>query len=567
MLGFSSDDAFFWTALLIGIVLLVVFVLANENIMGSFFSRFRYWYTLHVSGQQAAHDDAGTILVIGGGLAGLAACSEIRCMDPFVTIILVEPKDYFETIWSAYRSILDEQTAKQSLFDLAPFCQDYRIQHVKEWVTELHETTAQLSNGTALSFDVALVAVGAETTCQSLGLNRKCLQELKQQPSTATTTTTKPYNDIVNSSTVNASSGGGGYTLSARLAQMKQEGDKILQARSVVIVGGGIVGCELAGDLMALKKLQSSSSLEEDVAVTLVHSGSRLCSRELGPSASRMVQEDLSRAGVRVILNEKAHVLSQAPTTHDTNADEKSNKGDSHDDDEDDDEAWQHLQARLQLQNSKEILEADEVVLTVGMKTANSFLSQSKPSWLDEWGWLIVDDSFQVTASGGRIFAVGDCCTLLPNSGSQVLHNSFVFSKNVHTMMKYFLQLKKQGQQEAPTSFQSTAPPPPNLLKYHLLPEIYVVTTSFHSGVAQVFGILATRWILPLVKNLTMFIFRPRTVIGIKNKYGWIFRPSAVQQCNNSGPKAAGVSRSSSGRALLLPKILTPSRESAGKHQ
>ncbi|CAB9498759.1 expressed unknown protein [Seminavis robusta] len=52
-----------------------------------------------------------------------------------------------------------------------------------------------------------------------------------------------------------------------RLERLKDYGQELLNAKKVVIVGGGLVGVELAGDVAGYGKLE-----HKDVDVTLVHS-------------------------------------------------------------------------------------------------------------------------------------------------------------------------------------------------------------------------------------------------------------------------------------------------------
>lgn len=76
------------------------------------------------------------------------------------------------------------------------------------------------------------------------------------------------------------------------------KGERLLKAKHVVIIGGGLIGSELAGDLGYAKKSQP------DTKVTLIHSGSQLCPI-MSQSASQELQSHLERLGVVVYLNEK----------------------------------------------------------------------------------------------------------------------------------------------------------------------------------------------------------------------------------------------------------------------
>ncbi|KAL7576074.1 hypothetical protein ACA910_000856 [Epithemia clementina (nom. ined.)] len=169
-----------------------------------------------------------------------------------------------------------------------------------------------------------------------------------------------------------------------RKAQLKQEGEKLISANSVVIIGGGIVGCELAGDLASerrqRKKYSHDNKQNSDINVTLIHSGSSLASKELGPRASQMVLGNLHDSGVRVIFNEKATIVEkQAQPDKNT------------------------LAVRKVCCSSGLTLEANEVLVTTGQTPINDFLD---PTWssVDEKGWIQVDDYFRIKGAGGHIF-------------------------------------------------------------------------------------------------------------------------------------------------------------------
>jgi NADH dehydrogenase FAD-containing subunit len=158
------------------------------------------------------------VLVIGGGIAGTSAIVGLRYYDTEAEITLIEPKEYCEICWAAYRTPFDECTAKGSLLPLAPFCKDKSVKHIRVLVKALNQDNVELENGDTIEFDVCVVATGAAS--KWLGLGRGPPQ-----------------------------AGSGDGTISERLRLAQKEGERILNAGSVLVVGGGLIGSELAGDI------------------------------------------------------------------------------------------------------------------------------------------------------------------------------------------------------------------------------------------------------------------------------------------------------------------------------
>jgi NADH dehydrogenase FAD-containing subunit len=83
------------------------------------------------------------------------------------------------------------------------------------------------------------------------------------------------------------------------------------------------------------------------------------------------------------------------------------------------------------LKKSGQEMTASQVIWTAGFKPLNSFLDAK---FLDKKGWLQVDD-FRVKGSNNKLFAIGDCCDLLPNAGNQVLANLGTIGKNIKLVL------------------------------------------------------------------------------------------------------------------------------------
>jgi apoptosis-inducing factor 2 len=373
------------------------------------------------------------VLVIGGGFAGLATCVSLRKVAPeeqTVVITVVEPKEFFEVSWCAYRTPFDEVLARGSTFLLAPWATKYKVHHIQATVTSLTTTSATLSNGTILNeFDVCVIGTGATTQWPALGRGVPASPELN--------------------------------LLEGRLEQLSTEGKRLLNARHVLIVGGGLIGVELAADIKAYAKLLGDG---QDVKVTLVHAGEFLCHTEFSKEAAAMAQSKLEALGVKVILNDRAEA------SHGTMA----------------------------LKSTGEILEGiDEVVLTVGLSPINKSFIQ-EPTWLDDKGWIQVDEYLSVQGNGNdhkKFFALGDCCTYLPNAASQILNTiGQPLGKNIMAVL--------DGKLEA---LEKIVP---------MSPAVYAATIGTETGVVMT-PYFHTQYILPWIKNATMFLFKAKGDLGL----------------------------------------------------
>jgi NADH dehydrogenase FAD-containing subunit len=366
------------------------------------------------------------VLVIGGGFGGLTTCTSLRKFDKNVEIVLVEPKEYFEVAWASYRSVFDQDMAEKTLFDLKKWAAPKSVRLVAATVTQLTQNSATLSTGEVIAFNVCVIATGAATAWPALGRGPPML--------------------------------GQNGSREERLKALDAEGKKLMAAGSVLVVGGGLIGIETAGDLMAYAKKAG-----KPLQVTLVHSREKL-SEEFTPNASRMTQKKLETLGVKVVLNEKVV--------------ERSGK---------------HF-----LEKSEKEMTAKHVIWTTGVTPLNSFVDAK---FLDKKGWLQVDEYFRVKGADNKLFAIGDCCDLLPNAGSQVLGNLATIGKNIKLVL---------DAQEKNTSVVEK-----NMKKALKSPEMYVTTVGPSTGVAMT-PMFHTQFILPWFKNSTMFVFKPKSDLGLK---------------------------------------------------
>jgi NADH dehydrogenase FAD-containing subunit len=185
------------------------------------------------------------------------------------------------------------------------------------------------------------------------------------------------------------------------------------------------------------------------IDITLVHSGAHLCP-EMNDKAAAMVKAQLEGLGVKVLLNECA------------------TKGDGD----------------VYTLKSGATIVAESVITTTGFYACNDFM-KDLPGALNAKGFIQTNDSFVVPGGQGKIFAMGDCCTTLPNAGKELLENVSVMGHNVTVALDGGDTTK--------------------LKSFKLGPPIVTATTGPNSGVFSIGNMASTR-IVPWVKNSSKYL-------------------------------------------------------------
>jgi len=178
----------------------------------------------------------------------------------------------------------------------------------------------------------------------------------------------------------------------------------VAQAEKILIVGGGPVGIEIAGEI---------ATDYPDKKVTLVHNGNKLLSSTFPDSFRDKLLNSLRVLNVEVILGEKV--------SEDTTTTKKKKKSKSRKQEKKEEEGTEDLKEALkivpklerrsfQTTTGKEI-QADLVFHCVGAKVNNEPLKKNFSHLLDVYGRLKVNPNLQV--EGFRnIFALGDITNL-----------------------------------------------------------------------------------------------------------------------------------------------------------
>lgn len=188
--------------------------------------------------------------------------------DVSVTVTLIDPKDYLELSWANYRGLFDDHIASTSLISYDDILSSSLHNHVRPIHLKARVVSLSLPPfskhlvtdlGAMLSYDVLILATGSVPT--------------------------EPVLNAVEPD------------MAMRARQLRRTGDRLMKASSVLVVGGGPIGAEVAGDV----KFFAAAAGNEGCAVTLVQKREILVP-EYGKAAGEMVKARLNKLGVCVRL-------------------------------------------------------------------------------------------------------------------------------------------------------------------------------------------------------------------------------------------------------------------------
>ena len=195
------------------------------------------------------------VLILGGGFGGARLAQELSAAG-FDSVTLIDRKDYFEVTYSMLRTLVGPDIGERARIQYHQFLKSNYLQ--KE-VTQLNRDHVVFADGATKRFHVAVVATGSSYPTFPLAKSQKAL------------------------------------TLSERKIEIAKEHERLVSASNVLIIGGGTVGVELAGEI---------ADHFPEKKVTITESKDRLLSN-FRPKASSIAKKLLTRLGVYVVLNTK----------------------------------------------------------------------------------------------------------------------------------------------------------------------------------------------------------------------------------------------------------------------
>lgn len=260
------------------------------------------------------------IVIIGGGFTG-TRCARIFEKDDLFEVTLIDKKPYFEFTPSILRTILEPEHEKKIQILHKDYLKKTRI--IVDEVIDVSEKWVRTKKN-KIDFDYLVIASGSDYS-----------KPIKEP-------------EIISSN---------------RARELAMYHKRLEKADSVLIIGGGLVGVELAAEICTHYK---------DKEITICHSHDGLIERN-HPKARRYVENFLKKHGVKIILEERA----------------KKKEG-----------------KRIITEKGRKI-SADMVFMTVGIKSNYEFLKKNFSKLLNKRNQIEVNEFLQVN-DFKNIFAGGD---------------------------------------------------------------------------------------------------------------------------------------------------------------
>jgi NADH dehydrogenase FAD-containing subunit len=293
------------------------------------------------------------IVIVGGGVSG-KKLSEALSKNENIETILVEPKDYIEVPFGQLRALVDPNDfspkIRRKYSQILP-----NVKHIMQKAIGIKEKKLILEDGSDVDFDYLVIATGSKF----------------------------PNWKYLNSFEAN---------MEARQKEVINESKKLEDSSSILIIGGGPVGVELAGEI---------AYRWTDKKITIVNGGSRI----LGSLSEKMTQ----RAG-KILKSMGVIIINETRLSSNENGKLSDTKGN--------------------------IYEADIVYMAVGISIQTDWIGEDSKISKNENGAIKVDSNLRVIGRDD-IFAMGDI-TDVPEIklGAFASIHSTVTAQNINILIK-----------------------------------------------------------------------------------------------------------------------------------
>ncbi|GAA5922185.1 hypothetical protein JCM3775_003520 [Rhodotorula graminis] len=254
-----------------------------------------------------------------------------------------------------------------------------------------------------------------------------------------------------------------GATVEEAVADLRQTQRDVAAAESVLIIGGGPVGVELAGEI---GEYYGGSHGRPKKRVTLVHSHDRFIHQDgWSDKFNKSLKSQVEALGTKVVFNAK---VSDGPT------ESGPVEGGSH---------------TFHLDNG-ETVDADFVFVAFGSSPNTGFVGEFDPATLNDKRQVKVRPSFQLDKYP-TLFAIGDI-TAVDESKlfAHAKNHGAVAAANIIALIR------------AGNSASSTTPPK----SYKAGPQLMIVSVGTKGGAGQLFGFTVGNWFSSFVKSKSLFV-------------------------------------------------------------
>ncbi|KAI5070074.1 hypothetical protein GOP47_0014417 [Adiantum capillus-veneris] len=349
------------------------------------------------------------VVVVGGGIGGAFSA---KLLEDSSDVTLIDPKDHLEIPYGQLRCTVQPDFAERSLVLHSEYLKKAR--HILGFAECASVTEVVTSTGDILPYDFLVIATGSTHK--------------------------------------------GPSTKAERIKEFQSENKKLKEAKKTLIIGGGPVGVELAGEIVV--------DFPEK-KVVLAHGGDRLI-EFLGPKASSKTFSWLKKKHVDIRLHEKVNLDSVSASSH------------------------------VYTTSSGDSIEADCHFLCVGKKISSSWMQSTVLGEnLDENGRLKVDDYLRVEGHS-NIFAVGDITAI------KEIKQGFLAGKHAEVVADNVKRLSQD-----PDSKLNVYKP--------LATPMGIVSLGRRIAVAQLpFGTILG-WIPGMLKSKDLFVGKTRKTLGLNS--------------------------------------------------
>jgi len=193
------------------------------------------------------------VVIIGGGFTGTHCTKNLEKNKNF-QVTLIDNKNYFEYTPSVLRTILEPDHVNDIQKKHSSYLENTKI--INDEVKELSKTFAITKKGKKIEFDYAIISSGSGYA-----------SPIKEE----------------------------GLIPAARAKELVMYHNQLEEAKKVLIIGGGLVGVELAAEIC---------THYDDKDITIVHSHSELMERN-NPKTRRYAEKFLNKHNVKMIFNER----------------------------------------------------------------------------------------------------------------------------------------------------------------------------------------------------------------------------------------------------------------------